>query len=170
MYTMFFSVFLCHKQRLCIAQACSVGAPINLLYYFLHCQYWSPRTELNHVLYSIFISVLGAGSSIFYYSSSNLPFQEILRNSAGSAFTTIKTLFQNKWFFDFIGMQFIGGYKRFSSFIAQFDQLFFDGIVNFTSLGTISLGESLKYTTTGSLQVSLVLFVIAYNLFFYFMF
>lgn len=125
---------------------------------------------LPFILISIFISVLGAGSSIFYYSSSNLPFQEILRNSAGSAFTTIKTLFQNKWFFDFIGMQFIGGYKRFSSFIAQFDQLFFDGIVNFTSLGTISIGESLKYTTTGSLQVSLVLFVIAYNLFFYFMF
>ena len=67
-------------------------------------------------------------------------------------------------------MKIIAVYKNIGNFIAKFDQLFFDGIINFTSLGAISVGESLKYTTTGSLQVSLILFVIAYNLFVYFIF
>nr|AID67434.1 subunit 5 of NADH-plastoquinone oxidoreductase [Prasinococcus sp. CCMP1194] len=125
---------------------------------------------LPFIVISIFISVLGASASILYYSSSKIIFQDFIQNTFVEVFTVIKTIFQNKWFFDFIGMKIIAVYKGIGKFIAKFDQFIFDGVINFTSLGTISTGEALKYTTTGSLQLSLVLFVIAYILFFYFIF
>ena len=146
------------------------GSPFNnILGEFLTTP--SEEFELNEFLLtagsSVFISSLGLIISFKLYYNKNYNFQSNSSNTNIKS-NIIYNFLSNKWYLDdFYELTFVSFTRYFSLQLKNLDQKLFDGLVNFISLISLTLGELLKYLTNGRIQTYLGILISSICLFYF---